>query len=922
MMLRGGGQLAVQKAVDSAREGEFMRQRAEAEQVFEEIEGQKKAASGMETAEESTSVNTDPAKHTPEEQAVIDEYQTQANDELKDIFEGHYKNPKRGFSRRDISPMSVRQAEDASRLLGGNYEGYTNAINSNGVKHILNEHGPDGKTDRSMADLNDAARMGYVLDNYDDVEVVTYESGEIDLSREFRTKENEPAPMLKFSKKVNGTYYVVEAIPESKYKKFWVVSAYMQTADGGTQALDAQGPGNTPNASLASSRSAAETTVPQEKPEVKVADESHTRVFSENMNVRQETPSHPSAAQTPSPQGEGKKTAGVYDRRTDAGAAPLNRVLSDRAVLYLKAVSRATGLRINVVDASENADGWYENGEVFIAENCKDPVNWIATHEVTHHLEQAAPEAYAAYLEKVKAILSQEGDLQKRITAVQEYYAEQGTTLTEDGALRELAANFTERLALDENLFNRIARENRSLAQRLLDSLKEFIRNIRTTWSGQEIRQLEATRKAWEKALRESRGKTVEGGERQYLYAGQNAKTADKADGWFAGADRKQRFEIDDSGMEVKGVFSNFMTLEELIDHPALFEAYPDMRYMEVTFENLGGGLNGQYNRQFDSIAINHNLKNKLSEIRAVLIHEIQHAIQNREGFAKGSTLEAWERRVKNGFDPRREADRRKAREIEEKLAAIKKENPDFYREMMELDAMTPNVPRGEVDWDTLEKLEEDPVEWQRYDARREQLEEKYGDMEVWDFNDLLYERGKAAANQGRTAYELYRDTAGEIEARDAESRRDLTAEQRRSRKPYTGNEDTVFADGAGWMRSDAYNPEKASIKEQIENSKEKLDAMSVVVSVSVPTEFKSKEAAGQWAIKELKRTGYQVDRMNYGVISFNESDIKYGVKYAGTNGERAAFAALPMVLKRGIEVGRHGNHKGRDKATVTFAAP
>ena len=94
-------------------------------------------------------------------------------------------------------------------------------------------------------------------------------AGDVDLSREFMTKENEPAPMLKYSKKVNGTYYVVEAVPESKYKKFWVVSAYMQTADGGTQALDAHGFGK----SLASSLSAAETTVPRPGNEVKAATE-------------------------------------------------------------------------------------------------------------------------------------------------------------------------------------------------------------------------------------------------------------------------------------------------------------------------------------------------------------------------------------------------------------------------------------------------------------------------------------------------------------------------------------------------------------------------------------------------------------------------------------------------------------------------
>lgn len=432
-----------------------------------------------------------------------------------------------------------------------------------------------------------------------------------------------------------------------------------------------------------------------------------------------------------------KPKVGVVDSRTNPNAAPLRNVLDNREVLYLEAVSRATGMRINIADASDNADGWYENGEIFIAENCVDPVNWIATHEVTHHLEKAAPEAYAGYLERVKAILSQEGDLKKRITAVQEYYAERGTTLTEDGALRELAANFTERLMLDENLFNRIAREDRSLAQRLLDSLKEFIRKLRTVWSGQEIRQLEATRKAWEKALRESRGKTVEGGERQYLYAGQNAKTADKADGWFEGADGKQRFEIDDSGMKVKE-FGGYVThLGGLIEHPALFEAYPDLEYADVEFDLLPRGVLAHYNEKTDKFTVSRSLRNNPDELGSVLIHEIQHAIQKREGFAKGS-------------------------------------NPEYWQEM---------------DADAYYNAE--------YTRLYEKLVEAEDPEEEWELRQEISRLGERADRiRGMSPMDLYRNTAGEIEARDAESRRNLTAEQRQNRKPYTGNEDTVFADG------------------------------------------------------------------------------------------------------------------------------
>ena len=98
----------------------------------------------------------------------------------------------------------------------------------------------------------------YDLHEYDTVEQATYKDGSPDTSAEFRDANNKPAPMLKYRKKVNGTYYVVEAVPESRFKKFLVVSAYMD-ADGGTQASDAVRPGNTPNASLASSPSANST---------------------------------------------------------------------------------------------------------------------------------------------------------------------------------------------------------------------------------------------------------------------------------------------------------------------------------------------------------------------------------------------------------------------------------------------------------------------------------------------------------------------------------------------------------------------------------------------------------------------------------------------------------------------------------------
>lgn len=305
----------------------------------------------------------------------------------------------------------------------------------------------------------------------------------------------------------------------------------------------------------------------------------------------------------------------------------------------------------------------------------------------------------------------------------------------------------------------------------------------------------------------------------KYSFAGEKSRTADlkklqeaknlqaegvanetirQQTGWFQGMDGKWRFEIDDSQMEISENISNYMRLGDLMKHDALYDAYPDLADIEVVFQSLEPGVYGSYNPQFDSINLSYKLKNIPLAIKDALAHELQHAIQHREGFTGGATVESWERKIKAGFDSRRAENIQKAKEIERELRRIQEEEPEFYRDMVELDAMTPDLPRGEIDWDTFEQIEDDPVEWQQYDARREELEAKYGDTKVWDMNDLLYQREQAAKNMGRSGVELYFDTAGEIEARDVANRLNKTAEQRKSSPPRLGNEDTVFADQTG----------------------------------------------------------------------------------------------------------------------------
>lgn len=314
--------------------------------------------------------------------------------------------------------------------------------------------------------------------------------------------------------------------------------------------------------------------------------------------------------------------------------------------------------------------------------------------------------------------------------------------------------------------------------------------------------------------------------------------------GWFRGADGLWRFEIDDSGMEyrrqgdlrymddpeyreylelwekayVRGeaseaeqerlreldrVFWNVgkssaqrlanggAMLSDILAHEELFRNYPQLRRAGVRFDNLDRGIRGMYRPDQNEIILDNSLREAPED---TLIHEIQHAIQRAEGFARGANTEYWQQRLDEGFDNRTHLQRSEAERLQNLYDSMAAENPEFMRDMEALYATVPDVPRGAFDYDTLEQIEEDPVEWQQFDARRDELEEQYGEDKVWDFLDLKQHMDQMRTGT-RDAYDLYRSTAGEIEARDAAARRAMTPEQRMATRPDIGDRDVVFAE-------------------------------------------------------------------------------------------------------------------------------
>lgn len=185
-------------------------------------------------------------------------------------------------------------------------------------------------------------------------------------------------------------------------------------------------------------------------------------------------------------------------------------------------------------------------------------------------------------------------------------------------------------------------------------------------------------------------------------------------------------------------------TLEDVIDHEELFQAYPQLRNVRVEFKELPGNTQGYFSPSENKIALDSKLR---SAPEATIIHEIQHAIQKAEGFASGASPEYWQQH-------RDEAKEARIADIREEIARLEEQLP----------------------WDL-----------KRWTAEDDAIEAKIGELE-----DSIIDIQNGV---GMDSYDLYRNTAGEIEARDAASRRGLTPEQRRAAPPARADENTVYAD-------------------------------------------------------------------------------------------------------------------------------
>lgn len=202
--------------------------------------------------------------------------------------------------------------------------------------------------------------------------------------------------------------------------------------------------------------------------------------------------------------------------------------------------------------------------------------------------------------------------------------------------------------------------------------------------------------------------------------------------------------------------------------------------------------------------------------------------------------------------------------------------------------------------------------------------------QQIRELNDR-YRRGEISEAEYDEAFDRVYDAedalradvqnsfAGEIEARDVTSRRKMTAEERKNTPPDTGDENTVFADGAG--RAEDFVPGDIDA-ETVSNGVLEVSKMEPVKEIT----GKEFEAGSKDLITQVseffEEIGGMIVNPQLGDVILNRRGAKADLAHGIGREKAAAFAAVPDVLEKGKVIDFQKNWKGRGLDTAVIAAP
>ncbi len=192
--------------------------------------------------------------------AYIDSVNTEIENAIISIRNGNTDSVPEVIKVTELDEKTIKAVSD---FVGYDVSGYVCKIERDRLVHIENRHGINGDHDQSLSDPKDTARMGYVINNSDRITWVVDSKGNRVYDSKYNDRHNKIAPVFVMEKRIDGTYSISQAVPDSKKKTLWITSARIEKAAVGSQVPNADNsPQLTPETPLVSS-SASDNIVSQ-----------------------------------------------------------------------------------------------------------------------------------------------------------------------------------------------------------------------------------------------------------------------------------------------------------------------------------------------------------------------------------------------------------------------------------------------------------------------------------------------------------------------------------------------------------------------------------------------------------------------------------------------------------------------------------
>lgn len=174
--------------------------------------------------------------------------------------------------------------------------------------------------------------------------------------------------------------------------------------------------------------------------------------------------------------------------------------------------------------------------------------------------------------------------------------------------------------------------------------------------------------------------------------------------------------------------------LADFLRHDELYQNHPQLRRAGLVSDHLEDGVKGFFNPRSNTIVLSDTL---LGEKEDVLLHEIQHIIQNAEGFAGGASPAYWAMRE---YETGNFVSDRLRREYDQILNRLGREDRNRYtrytelgRELESISAADPDTEAGHR-YDRLEAEQDTmPSTGDENTVFAEQTEDSYSMSETTD---------------------------------------------------------------------------------------------------------------------------------------------------------------------------------------------